>query len=85
MDSNCDECRTIAEELREAMRESVLEPGFENRWAKFQEMLGPEGDDLPVIGVRRDPAATSASKAYSALRKMDEHHAKTGHKPFSKT
>ena len=70
--TNCDQCRAITEELREAMTEAWPE-----QLAKFKELLGPAGDSLPAIDY--DPAANSASKAHRVFRRMLEHQAKTGH------
>jgi hypothetical protein len=81
MNSGCAECRALAEELREALSEAASEPDFEEKWARFREMLGPEGDGLPVIGIRHDPPVASASKGHIAIQKMFAHHAKTGHRP----
>lgn len=72
MNWNCDECRAISEALRAAMTEAWPE-----QLAKFKELLGPAGDNLPTI--EYDPAANSASKAHSVFRRMLEHQAKTGH------
>lgn len=85
IEPNCEECRAIAEEYREAVRESVSKPDFKERWAKFKEMLRPGGDDLPINGMKDDPAATSPGKAYIVIMKMNAHYVKTGHKPFWKT
>jgi hypothetical protein len=65
MNSNCDECRAIAEELREAMTEAAPE-----QLAKFKELLGPAGDNLPAIDMRHD-SVTRISRAHSGFRKRE--------------
>lgn len=64
------------------MSESVSQPGFEEKCARLQGMLRSDEDDLPVVGIKQDAAAAAPSKAYSALKKMDQHQAKTGHKSY---
>lgn len=58
-------------------------PDFDEKWDRFRKMLGPEGDDLPVIGVRLDAAVTPTAKIHDVMRKIDGHRAKTGHTFFA--
>ena len=78
MKPKCDECRAIAEELRKATTGA-----WPAQLAAFKEMLGPAGDDLPVVDTSPDPNAVS--RAHSAFRKLLLHQVATGHTvPFPK-